>query len=88
MMFKGYNCEAIMMQGLIPMSIFNADFGANNIGYCLNEDIVRLYDLYDGVVFVPDNGNLKYIPLIRRTRLKLIPVKNPKEEFKKYINEV
>ena len=88
MMFQGYNCEAIMLNDLVPLSIFSEDFGAGNVGYCLNKDIERLYELNKGVIFVPNNGNLKYIPLIRRTRLDLIPVDNPLIEFNKYINEV
>ena len=76
-----------MLKGLIPLSIYNTNFNKSNVGYCTNNDIKRLYELREGVVFVPDNGNLKYIPLIRRTRLNLIPVTEPKEEFDYWCKE-
>lgn len=78
----------MMLEGLIPMSINSAEFGKGNLGYCTNENITTLYNLRQGVVFVPNNGNLKYIPLIRRTKLNLIPVNNPKLEFDYWVKEL
>lgn len=63
---------------LIPKSIFDEDFGENNIGWASEENIKRLYALDRGTVFVPKSGNLKYIGLARRTRLNLILVDDPK----------
>lgn len=66
---------------LIPKSIFDNDFGAAHIGWCSAENIPRLFELDRGTVFVPKDGNLKYIAIARRTRLDLIPVDDPKECF-------
>lgn len=72
---------------LIPKSIFDEDFGENNIGWASEENIKRLYALDRGTVFVPKSGNLKYIGLARRTRLELIPVDDPKGEFLKSLDQ-
>lgn len=65
-------------ENLIPKSIFDADFNETNIGWCSLANIPRLFDMDRGTVFVPKDGNLKYIALARRTRLDLIPVPDPK----------
>lgn len=70
---------------LIPKSIFDDDFNETNIGWCSLENINHLYSLDKGSVFVPKNGNLKYIPLARRTKLDLILVDNPRKEFAKVL---
>jgi len=71
----------------IPKSIFDEDFGADNIGWCSLENIPQLYKLNHGTVIVPDNGSLKYIPLARRTKLDLIMSDNPRKEFSNVLKE-
>ncbi len=66
---------------LIPKSIFDEDFNETNIGWCSLSNIHRLFDMDKGTVFVPKDGNLKYIAVARRTRLDLIPVDDPKMCF-------
>jgi len=70
-----------MIEGLIPKSIFDEDFGKGHIGFCTEKTYNRLYDLKEGTVYVPNSGNLKYIPIVRRTRLELLGVDNPRKAF-------
>lgn len=73
------------MNELIPKSIFDEDFNAANIGWCSEKDISRLFELYEGTVFVSNKGSLRYIPLARRTKLELITCIDPKAEFIKVL---
>jgi len=73
------------MTDKIPASIFDEGFNEDNIGWCSLDNLNHLYKLARGSVYVPNNGNLKYIPLCRRTRLDLIPVENPRLEFAKVL---
>ena len=70
---------------LIPKSIFDEDFNELNVGWSSASNINRLYNLDKGTVYVPKDGDLKYIGLIRRTRLELLIVDDPKAEFIKHL---
>lgn len=72
---------------LIPKSIFDEDFGEDNVGWCSSDNISRLFDLDYGTVYIPKSGSLRYVPLSRRTRLDLIPCDDPKGEFIKHLRE-
>lgn len=72
---------------MIPKSIFDDDFSADHIGWCSDDNISRLFKLMEGTVLVPDRGNLRYIPIARQTKLKLILVDDPRREFSKYLEE-
>lgn len=70
-----------------PVSIYSEDFNEDSIGYALEEDIEYLYSLNKGTVLVPKSGNLKYIPILRRTNLELIESTTPKEDWLKMNEE-
>jgi len=75
------------IHGLIPKSIFDSDFKNGHIGFCTDDNIPRLYELKSGVIYVPNTGSLRYIPISRRTRLELIMVDNPRKEFIKVLSK-
>ena len=66
---------------LIPKSIFDADFGKGNIGWCSHKNVGELMGLNEGTILVPQEGSLRYIPISRRTRLDLVMVNNPRKAF-------
>ena len=51
---------------LTPRSIFDPEFDENSVGWCSIKNIDKLYKLDKGYVYVPNNGDLKYIPLLRK----------------------
>lgn len=71
-----------------PKDIRDKYFNEDSIGFAeTEEDIKHLYTLDKGTVIVPKNGNLKYIPVLRRTRLEITESKTPKEDWLKLCDE-
>lgn len=73
---------------LNPKSIFDNDFCSGDVGWCSPDNISRLFELMEGTVFVSSIGSLRYIPISRQTRLKLVLVENPRKEFFEYIKDI
>lgn len=77
-----------LTENKIPKSIFDEDFGEDHVGFCNGKNIDRLFELNKGAVYIPDcPGNLKFIPVIRQTRLELIGVPDPKGAWIEHLNE-
>lgn len=64
------------VENKIPLSIYDKSFDEDNVGYLPTGEYKYLFNLNKGTVLVPDS-NLKYISVLRKTRLDLIPVANP-----------
>ena len=73
---------------MIPKSIYDNGFKEGCIGYASHNDVERLLMLDKGTVFVPNEKGLKFIPVVRKTRLDLITCDNPKKSFEDYVNGV
>ena len=66
-----------------PLSIYSEDFGEGCLGWTL-DDHKRLLELREGFVYIPDTGDLKFIPVLRQTNLELIKVPDPQKSWEKY----
>lgn len=73
---------------LIPKSIFDSDFNETNVGWCSDKYFDQLFEIKAGTVYVPKKtGDLKYIPLIRQTKINFKFVEDPKGEWIKHLHD-
>jgi len=67
-----------------PKDIKDPSFDEDSIGWASINDYNHLLTMDKGTVYIPNDGNLKWIAVLRRTRLDLQPVANPVGEWVEY----
>ncbi len=74
----------------IPKDILDPTFNENSIGWANESDLEICLKLNRGTLYIPEGGNLKWVAVLRRTRLELIPVPCPVSawtEYKEYYDK-